>query len=43
MDKKKSKDPFEALTNEELIEYAQSIEADTYLASAEAHELCFMQ
>lgn len=43
MDKKYNKDPFEALSDKELIEYAQSIEADTYLASAEAHELCFVQ
>lgn len=35
------KDIFDNMTDEELIEYAQSIEADAYLSTIEAHEEAF--
>lgn len=34
-------DIFANMSNEELIEYAQSIEADAYLSTIEAHEEAF--
>lgn len=38
MENNKDKDIFANMTHEELIEYAQSIEADAYLSSMEAHD-----
>lgn len=45
-EKQNNKDTFEDMTDKELIEYAQSVEADSYLSSMEAHDLpyidCFL-